>query len=110
MVRFGRQPRSTSAPIARASSSSAESPLIGSSAPLTQASWWLPRMTHSSGHTEPSIFATTSRAGTSFQSKTSFRWTFAGPGPTRYVIGSAPRQPSGATGPSSAASSGFASP
>ena len=39
-----------------------------------------------------------------------FRWTCAGPGPSRYVIGSAPRHASGATGPSIAASSGCASP
>ena len=44
------------------------------------------------------------------QLKASFRCTFAGPGPTRYVIGSAPRQSSGASGPASAASSGCASP
>ncbi len=38
-------------------------------------------------------------------------WTFAGPGaPARYVMGSAPRQLTGTTGPRIAASSGCASP
>jgi hypothetical protein len=62
------------------------------------------------GHTAPGMRATTSRAGTMFQSNASFRCTVAGPGPTRYVIGSAPRHDSGAVGPRSAASSGRASP
>jgi len=35
-------------------------PLTGSAAPLTQASWWLPRMTHWSGRSEPSSRAITS--------------------------------------------------
>src|SRR5271165_3831263 len=38
------------------------------------------------------------------------RWTLAGPGPMRYVIGSAPRHVAGAVGPVIAASSGCASP
>jgi hypothetical protein len=53
MVRFGFQPVLASSPTARASSISATMPLVGSSAPLTHASWWLPRTTHSSGRSEP---------------------------------------------------------
>ena len=35
-------------------------PLTGSAAPFTHASWWLPRMIHSSGNVDPWIRATTS--------------------------------------------------
>ena len=71
-------------------------------APFTQASWWLPRSTHSSGRSEPFITAITFSAGASFQSNSSFRRTRAGPGPKWYVIGSAPRHASGTTLPSRA--------
>src|SRR2546422_289267 len=58
----------------------------------------------------PGSRAMTSYSGLVLQSDLTRRWTFAGPGPMRYVRGSAPRQASGAMGPRSAASSGCASP
>ena len=60
MVRFGFHPCFSSAAIARASSSTAIVPEIGSSAPFTQASWWLPRRIHSSGYAAPGMRAITS--------------------------------------------------
>src|SRR5439155_1378470 len=92
------------------SSSSGAWPEIGSSAPFTQASWWLPRMIHSSGAPVPGMRAITSYNGLRLQSDLTRRCTFAGPGPTWYVIPSPPRHSSGAVGPASAASSGWASP
>jgi len=56
MVRFGFQPDLTNSPRDRASSRMATCPEMGSSAPFTHPSWWLPRITHSSGKTEPGIF------------------------------------------------------
>jgi len=41
-------------------SSTATRPDSGSSAPFTHASWWLPKITHSSGQRSPGIVAITS--------------------------------------------------
>ncbi len=59
-VRLGCQPFFTNSPMALASSNNADCPLIGSLAPFTHASWWLPLITHSSGKVLPFIFAITS--------------------------------------------------
>src|SRR6185436_17294219 len=67
-------------------------------------------MIHSSGYVEPGRRAMTLFARLRLQSKTSLRWARAALGPKRYVIGSAPRQSPGTTGPPSAMSSGCASP
>ena len=82
MVRRGFQPCFKSWPYARASSSSGTNPEIGSSAPFTQASWWLPRITHSSGATAPGMRAITSYNVFKLQSDFTRRCTLAGPGPT----------------------------
>src|SRR6059036_304046 len=67
-------------------------------------------MIHSSGALAPGMPAITSYNGLRLQSDLTRRCTFAGPGPTWYVIPSPPRHSSGAVGPASAASSGWASP
>src|SRR3989441_10492239 len=67
-------------------------------------------MIHWSAALAPGSRAITSYSGLVLQSDLTRRWTFAGPGPMRYVRGSAPRQASGAIGPRTAASSGCASP
>src|SRR5512132_1829528 len=46
IVRFGREPLLTSEPSVRASSISTADPLDGSTPPYTQASRWLPAITH----------------------------------------------------------------
>ena len=83
MVRFGFHPCFASSPSARASSSSATWPETGSSAPLTQPSWWLPRSTHRSGSSAPRMVAITSYTGFRSQLNASCKWTLAGPGPMR---------------------------
>jgi hypothetical protein len=55
MVRFGRQPVFSNSARPRAVSINDTAPLMGSSAPFTHASWWLPKMTHSSGNVAPSM-------------------------------------------------------
>src|SRR5215203_1613364 len=67
-------------------------------------------MIHSSGYVEPGSRAITLLARFRLQSKTSLRCAGAMLGPKRYVIGSAPRQSPGTTGPPRAISSGSASP
>jgi hypothetical protein len=54
-VRFGRQPLFISSERPRAVSINATAPLMGSSAPFTHASWWLPKTIHSSGKADPSM-------------------------------------------------------
>ena len=65
MLRSGRQPVASSAPSPRATSSSAAVPELGSAAPNTHASRWLPsRMGwSSSGGSEPSIRPMTFQMG-----------------------------------------------
>ena len=82
IVRDGRQPVFNNSPRPRAVSISAEAPLIGSSAPITHASWWLPKTIHSSGRVVPGMRATTLWSGRFFQSNDSFMCSCAGPGPT----------------------------
>ena len=69
--------------IAFASASIETSPETGSRAPWFQASWWLPRITHWSGHTDPWRIAMTFCAVTVFQLNSSCSRTVAGPGPMR---------------------------
>jgi hypothetical protein len=54
-VRFGRQPAFSNSARPRPVSISDTAPLTGSSAPFTHASWWLPKITHSSGNVDPSM-------------------------------------------------------
>src|SRR5712692_1757823 len=53
MVRLGFQPDFSNSPIPCTASNMAAVPLLGSTAPYTQASRWLPATTHSSGDSLP---------------------------------------------------------
>src|SRR5215203_3538996 len=67
-------------------------------------------MIHSSADWPPGMRAITLWSVLRSQLNDNLSRTFDGPGPTWYVIGSAPRHAAGATGPANAASSGCASP
>ena len=80
-MRFGLHPLFSSSPKAARRLHQRRSPLVGSAAPLTHASWWLPWMIHSSGK----LAAVDARDDVVERPvlpvEASLRCTFAGPGP-----------------------------
>mmetsp|Transcript_9094 Transcript_9094/g.31651 ORF Transcript_9094/g.31651 Transcript_9094/m.31651 type:complete len:264 (-) Transcript_9094:699-1490(-) len=80
----GRHPAPCSAPSAAATSSSTAVPLLGSVAPPTHASRWLPTITTRSGSTAPSKRATTLRISPTVLFIRTSMATRAGPGPMAY--------------------------
>ncbi len=107
-VRFGRWPFFSISPSDRVVSMREDVPLLGSTPPKTHASWWLPRVIHSSGRSLPLMRASTTQFGCTSVRISTFMWMRASP-PSLYSNPIAPCHSFGAGGPPRLSMMGLAS-